>query len=89
MGSDMRRARVVVWLKQDVLDPQGRTINEALHGLGYGLVQDVRQGKAFDVKLNDKGLDDEELMTLLTQMSKRLLSNPVIEDFSVELLDKS
>ena len=89
MGSDMRRARVVVWLKQDVLDPQGRTINEALHGLGYELVEDVRQGKAFDIKLNDDGRNDDELMTLLAQMSKRLLSNPVIEDFKIELLDKS
>ena len=85
----MRRARVVVWLKQDVLDPQGRTINEALHGLGYGLVEDVRQGKAFDIKLNDDGRNDDELMTLLEEMSKRLLSNPVIEDFKIELLRKS
>jgi len=85
----MRRARVVVWLKQDVLDPQGRTINEALHGLGYELVEDVRQGKAFDIKLNDDGLDDDELLALLEEMSKRLLSNPVIEDFKIELLHKS
>ena len=85
----MRRARVVVWLKQDVLDPQGRTINEALHALGYELVEDVRQGKAFDIKLNDDGRNDDELMTLLAEMSKRLLSNPVIEDFKIELLHKS
>ena len=85
----MRRARVVVWLKQDVLDPQGRTINEALHGLGYELVEDVRQGKAFDIKLNDDGRNDDELMTLLEEMSKRLLSNPVIEDFKIELSNKS
>jgi len=85
----MRRARVVVWLKRDVLDPQGRTINEALHGLGYELVEDVRQGKAFDIKLNDDGRNDDELMTLLEEMSKRLLSNPVIEDFKIELLRKS
>ena len=84
----MRRARVLVWLKQDVLDPQGRTINEALHGLGYELVGDVRQGKAFDIVLNDENLDERELLALIEQMSKRLLSNPVIEDFDVELLDK-
>ena len=84
----MRRARVFVWLKQDVLDPQGRTILEALHGLGYAVVEDVRQGKAFDVQLDDRGMGEEELITLLAQMSKRLLSNPVIEDFTVELLDK-
>ncbi|MBN1592512.1 MAG: phosphoribosylformylglycinamidine synthase subunit PurS [Candidatus Coatesbacteria bacterium] len=85
----MRKARVFVWLKKDVLDPQGRTINEALHGLGYGLVEEVRQGKAFDIQLNDDGVSDENLRELLAEMSKRILSNPVIEDFTVELLDRS
>jgi len=84
----MRKARVLVWLKQDVLDPQGRTINEALHGLGYELVDDVRQGKAFDIMLDDEGLDEKELLALIEQMSKRLLSNPVIEDFDIELLGR-
>ncbi|MCD6326428.1 phosphoribosylformylglycinamidine synthase subunit PurS [bacterium] len=84
----MRKARVLVWLKQDVLDPQGRTINEALHGLGYELVDDVRQGKAFDIMLDDEGLDEKELLALIEQMSKRLLSNPVIEDFDIELFGR-
>ena len=83
----MRRARVLVWLKKDVLDPQGRTINEALHGLGYGLVEEVRQGKAFEIKLDDDGLDDERLVAVLSEMSRRLLSNPVIEDYRIELLE--
>ena len=83
----MRRARVLVWLKKDVLDTQGRTINEALHGLGYDLVEDVRQGKAFDIKLDDDGVDDERLVAVLSEMSRRLLSNPVIEDYRIELLE--
>ncbi|HUT02535.1 MAG TPA: phosphoribosylformylglycinamidine synthase subunit PurS [bacterium] len=83
----MRRARVLVWLKKDVLDTQGRTINEALHGLGYDLVEDVRQGKAFDIKLDDDGVDDEGLVAVLSEMSRRLLSNPVIEDYRIELLE--
>ncbi|RLC46536.1 MAG: phosphoribosylformylglycinamidine synthase [Candidatus Coatesbacteria bacterium] len=83
----MRRARVLVWLKKDVLDPQGRTITEALHGLGYDLVEDVRQGKVFDIKLDDGGVDDEALVAALSEMSRRLLSNPVIEDYSIELLE--
>jgi len=83
----MRRARVLVWLKKDVLDTQGRTINEALHGLGYDLVEDVRQGKAFDIKLDDDGVDDERLVAVLSEMSRRLLSNPVIEDYRIQLLE--
>lgn len=83
----MRRARVLVWLKKDVLDPQGRTITEALHGLGYDLVEDVRQGKAFDIKLDDDGVDDERLVEVVSEMSRRLLSNPVIEDYRIELLE--
>ena len=84
----MREARVFIWLKQDVLDPQGRTINEALHGLGYRFVEDVRQGKAFHIKLNDRGLDEKKMLASLEEMSRRLLSNPVIEDFTIELLPK-
>ncbi len=83
----MRRVRVLVWLKKDVLDPQGRTITEALHGLGYDLVEDVRQGKAFDINLDDDGVDDEGLVAVLSEMSRRLLSNPVIEDYRIELLE--
>ena len=82
----MQNARVYVWLKQDVLDPQGRTITKALHELGYGHVSNVRQGKAFDISLDENGLDEQELLSSLDEMSKRLLSNPVIEDFKVELL---
>lgn len=82
----MRKARVLVWLKQDVLDPQGRTVTEALNSLGYGSVKEVRQGKAFNVTLDGSPCTDSELSVLVSDMAKKLLSNPVIEDFTVELL---
>ena len=82
----MRKARVLVWLKQDVLDPQGRTVTEALHSLGYESVKEVRQGKAFNITLDASPSRDVELADLVSNMAKKLLSNPVIEDFTVELL---
>jgi len=83
---EMRKARVLVWLKKEVLDPQGRTITEALHNLGYDLVRDVRQGKMFEVWIDAAAKGEEELLSIISEMSRRLLSNPVIEDFKVELL---
>lgn len=80
------RARVYVSLKPTVLDPQGATIRSALNGLGHSMIAAVRQGKYFDITLGD-GVDREKAAKELEEISRDVLSNPVIEDFRVELLD--
>ena len=77
------KARVFVTLKPSVFDPQGRTIAEALHSLGYGGVEDVRQGKYFELDLNAAG--EAEAAALAAEVADRVLSNPVIESFRVEV----
>jgi phosphoribosylformylglycinamidine synthase len=72
------KARVYVTFKQSVLDPQGQTIRAALNGLGHKGIQDVRQGKFFEITLNG----DEDLDAI----ARDVLSNPVIEDYRIEML---
>jgi phosphoribosylformylglycinamidine synthase len=66
-----------------VFDPQGHTIVEALHSLGYGTVADVRQGKYFEVDLNVPSRAEAE--RLAAEVADRVLANPVIESFRIEL----
>jgi phosphoribosylformylglycinamidine synthase len=77
------KAKVFVMLKPSVFDPQGHTIAEALHSLGYNNVADVRQGKYFelDLRVGDSG----EAKTLAAELADRVLANPVIESFRIEL----
>jgi phosphoribosylformylglycinamidine synthase len=77
------KARVFVTLKPSVFDPQGHTIAQALHSLGYGAIADVRQGKYFelDVKVATAG----EARQLASEVADRVLANPVIESFRIEL----
>jgi phosphoribosylformylglycinamidine synthase len=77
------RARVFVTLKPSVFDPQGTTVADALHTLGYGAVRDVRQGKYFELDI-DAGTA-EEAQRLATEAASRLLANPVIESYRVEV----
>jgi phosphoribosylformylglycinamidine synthase len=77
------RARVFVTLKPSVFDPQGRTITEALHSMGYTAVEDVRQGKYFEVEVAAATAD--EARALVSEIADRLLANPVIESYRVEL----
>ena len=81
------RAKVFVRLKEGVLDPQGMTIQKSLRSLGYDEVAAVRQGKVFDVTL--EASDPERARQRLDEMSRKLLSNPVIEDFQVEILEEA
>jgi phosphoribosylformylglycinamidine synthase len=77
------RARVFVTLKPSVFDPQGRTIAEALHSLGYASVGDVRQGKYFELEL---GVDSaEQARTVAAEVADKLLANPVIESYRIEV----
>jgi phosphoribosylformylglycinamidine synthase PurS subunit len=78
-------ARVFVTLKPTINDPQGLTVRDGLHSLGYGEVSAVRAGKYLEIHLDAAGRD--EAATRITEMCWRLLANPVIEDFRVELAD--
>ncbi len=77
------KARVFVTLKPSVFDPQGRAIVEALHSLGYGRATDVRQGKYFVLDLDVDNAADAEKMA--KEISDKVLANPVIESFTVEV----
>lgn len=78
------RARVYVTLKPSVFDPQGRVVADALVTLGYPDVKDVRQGKFFEVELDGK--DAAAAKARVTEMAEKLLANPVIESYRVEVL---
>ncbi len=78
------KARVLVRLKHSILDAQGASVKRALEGLGFPEVQDVRVGKVLDLELS--GLSAEQARTRIEEMCARLLANPVIEDFTVEVL---
>ncbi len=80
------KARVYVSLKPTVLDPQGQTIRGALNGLGHSAITAVRQGKFFDIELKS-GTNRADVQQELDQIAKDVLSNPVIEDYRVELVD--
>jgi phosphoribosylformylglycinamidine synthase PurS subunit len=77
------RARVFVTLKPSVFDPQGRTIADALHSLGYDGVEDVRQGKYFELDLTTS--EGAQARALASEVADKLLANPVIESFRIEL----
>lgn len=73
------KARVVVTLKNGVLDPQGKAIHHALEGLGFGGVNDVRAGKMIELDLAD-GTSDADI----DAMCAKLLANTVIENYRIE-----
>jgi phosphoribosylformylglycinamidine synthase subunit PurS len=76
-------ARVIVdvMLKPEIHDPQGEAVASACRRLGFGQVRGVRQGKRFEVELD--GPADEAAVTAVTELARDLLSNPVIEDFTL------
>ena len=78
-------AKVYVTLKRSILDPQGKTISGALASLGYRAVRDVRQGKYFELDLDTASAD--EARVLATEVADRLLTNPVIESYRVEVVE--
>lgn len=78
----MPKARVFVTLKRSVFDPQGKTIHEALLSLGYTGVSDVRQGKFFEVVLEGS---PEEARRTVEEIAQKVLANPVIESYRVEV----
>ena len=78
----MARVVVNVMPKPEILDPQGKAVQGALPRLGFPGVRDVRQGKRFELDL--EGELSEDLLAEVSRIAETLLSNPVIEDFSVE-----
>ena len=77
------QARVFVTLKPSVFDPQGTTVNDALHSLGYAAVKHVRQGKYFELDIDARSAD--EARKVATEAADKLLSNPVIESYRIEV----
>ena len=79
----MARLIVEVMLKPEIHDPQGEAIAGACHRLGFGQVTGIRQGKRFEVEL--EGAADEAAVTAITEIARDLLSNPVIEEFTLHV----
>ncbi|MBA17740.1 MAG: phosphoribosylformylglycinamidine synthase [Sphingomonas sp.] len=73
------KLRIIVTLKNGVLDPQGKAIQHALGSLGFDGVSDVRAGKIFELEVADTTTDDQ-----IDEMCRKLLANTVIENFRVE-----
>lgn len=78
------KAKIFVTLKPSVLDPQGKAIHHAVETIGFHGIQDVRQGKYFEVSVNT-ALSLEEARAEIERMARDVLANPIIEDYRVEL----
>ena len=72
---------VTVTLKKDVLDPQGKVVKQTLKNMGYENIEDVRQGKFFEIEHNEN--DQVKAKKIIEEISKKLLTNTVIEDYSI------
>lgn len=83
----MLKAEINITLKRTVADPQGLTIKHALESLGYKDLTDIRMGKFVIIKLNCK--DKKRAQQQIDQMCKKLLANPIIEDYSFKIKAKS
>ena len=79
------KIRVLVSFKDSVLDPQGQTVKNALHTLGYDFVQDVRQGKVFELELTD--ISRDRLQQVIPEISDKVLANPIIEKFDWQIIE--
>jgi phosphoribosylformylglycinamidine synthase len=78
------KARVTIMPKSGVLDPQGKAIQGALTGLGFANIAEIRQGKLIEVTVNET--DPAKARVEIEGMCKKLLANPVMESFSIELI---
>tara|TARA_B100001250_G_scaffold269423_1_gene232472 strand:+ start:69 stop:302 length:234 start_codon:yes stop_codon:yes gene_type:complete len=75
------KIKVIVTLKNGVLDPQGKAIQQTLNGMNFDNVSEVRQGKFFEISVNEN--DENKAKTLVDDMCKKLLANLVIEDYEI------
>ena len=74
---------VIVTLKKDVLDPQGKVVNQTLKNMGYNNIIDVRQGKYFEIELNES--NKEKAKKIVDDICKKLLTNSIIEDYKINI----
>ena len=75
------KVKVIVTLKSGVLDPQGKAIQQTLNGMGFANVEDIRQGKYFDIDIDEN--DEQKAKLSAEEICKKLLANQVIEDFKI------
>jgi len=80
------KAKVYVTLKPSVLDPQGKAIHHSVELLGYKQIAEVRQGKYFEIALDDS-MTKTDASVAAEKIAKDVLTNPVIEDYRVEIID--
>ena len=73
----------IVTLKKDVLDPQGKVVSQTLKNMGYENVSDIRQGKYFEIELNET--NKEKAKKTIEEICKKLLSNTIIENYTINL----
>lgn len=78
------KASIIITPKQAVLDPQGKTVQSALEHMGYSGIQDVRVGKYLELEVDDSA-DRDTVRRQLDEAAHRFLSNPVIEDYRIEI----
>ena len=75
------KIKVIITLKNGVLDPQGKAIQQTLNGMSYKNINEVRQGKYFDIEVNET--DENKAKSQVDEMCKKLLANLVIEDYKI------
>ncbi|MHB8095940.1 MAG: phosphoribosylformylglycinamidine synthase subunit PurS [Candidatus Aminicenantales bacterium] len=78
------KVRILVSFKDSVLDPQGQTVKNALHTLGYAPVKEVRQGKVFELDL--EGITEAEAQKLVPEIAHKVLANPIIEKYTWQII---
>ena len=75
------KVQVIITLKKNVLDPQGKIIQQTLDGMGFNNISEVRQGKFFEIEIDEK--DQKKAKEKIEDLSKKLLANLVIEDYKI------
>ncbi len=75
------KVQVIITLKKNVLDPQGKVIQQTLDGMGFNNISEVRQGKFFEIEIDEK--DQKKAKEKVEELSKKLLTNLVIEDYKI------
>jgi phosphoribosylformylglycinamidine synthase len=79
------KAKIIVRLKPIVHDPQGEAILQGFHHMGYSRIESVRQGKIFDLEMQD--MPESDARPLLEEVAHRILANPIIEEYVIEMGD--
>ena len=75
------KVSVTVTLKKDVLDPQGKVVKQTLKNMGYENIENIRQGKYFEIEINEN--DENKTKKIVKEFCEKLLANTVIEDYSI------